>query len=135
MKKLTVVAAILMAFVAFNACAAVDPDTLKDEANAVRQARTADLWFDKWGFKMTRGLINTGSFWVELPRSMYVETRDNAIVGPVKGFFKGLGLSGVRAIAGIMDLATFGTVDDTYTVYDQYEFPYFVWQDYSMAER
>lgn len=135
MKKLAVVVTLLMTVATLCANAAIDPDTLRDEANAVRQARTADLWFDKWGFKMTRGLVNTGSFWVELPRNMYVETRDNPIVGPVKGFFKGLGLSGVRLVSGVMDIATFGTVDDMYSVYDQYEFPYFVWQDYGKAER
>jgi len=30
---------------------------------------------------------------------------------------------------------TFGTVDDTFTVYDQYRVPYFVWQDYEKSER
>ena len=109
---------------------AVEVNVLEDEANIMRQARTADLWFEKWSFKMSRGVINSASCWVELPRNIYVETKSNAIVGPLKGLFKGLGLTVTRAVAGVMDLATFGTVDDTFTVYDQYSVPYFVWQDW-----
>ncbi len=109
---------------------AVEVNVLEDEANIMRQARTADLWFEKWSFKMSRGVINSASCWVELPRNIYVETKSNAIIGPLKGVFKGLGLTVTRAVAGVMDLATFGTVDDTYTVYDQYSVPYFVWQDW-----
>ncbi len=109
---------------------AVEVNILEDEANIMRQARTADLWFEKWSFKMSRGVINSASCWVELPRNIYVETKNNAIIGPLKGVFKGLGLTVTRAVAGVMDLATFGTVDDTFTVYDQYSVPYFVWQDW-----
>ena len=109
---------------------AVEVNVLEDEANIMRQARTADLWFEKWSFKMSRGVINSASCWVELPRNIYVETKSNAIIGPLKGVFKGLGLTVTRAVAGVMDLATFGTVDDTFTVYDQYSVPYFVWQDW-----
>ena len=109
---------------------AVKPNVLEDEANVMRQARTADLWFEKWSFKMSRGVINSASCWVELPRNIYTETKNNAIIGPLKGVFKGLGLTVTRAIAGVMDIATFGTVDDTFTVYDQYSVPYFVWQDW-----
>ncbi|MCX7848299.1 MAG: exosortase system-associated protein, TIGR04073 family [bacterium] len=115
--------------------AAVDPNTLEDEANVMRQARSADLWFEKWGFKMTRGIVNAATCWVELPRCVHVETMDNPVVGPMKGLFKGLGLTVVRAVAGTMDLATFGTVDDTYTIYDRYAFPYFVWQNWNRSER
>jgi len=135
MKKLSILVTVLILCVAFTATAAVDPDTLADEANSVRQARSVDLWFDKWGFKVSRGLINCGTCWVELPRTLWVETKANPIVGPPKGLFKGLGLTFARAVAGVMDLGTLGTVDDMYTLYDQYRLPYFVWQDYSKAER
>jgi putative exosortase-associated protein (TIGR04073 family) len=115
--------------------AAIEANTLQDEANIMTQARTADLWFEKWGFKMTRGTVNSGSCWMEVPRCISVETQENSVVGPVKGFFKGIGMTFVRAVAGIMDIATFGTVDDTYTVYDRYSFPYFVWQDWSRQDQ
>ncbi len=111
------------------------PGTLQDEAMIMMQPNSADEWFEKWSFKMSRGVLNSLTCWVELPRSMYIETAENPFIGPLKGIFKGTGLTLVRAIAGVMDLATFGTVDDTFTVYDQYRVPYFVWQDYDKSER
>jgi len=129
MKKLCCLVLGLVLFSSISALA-VEVNVLEDEANVMRQARTADLWFEKWSFKMSRGIINSASCWVELPRNIYVETKENAIVGPLKGLFKGIGLTVTRAVAGVMDLATFGTVDDTFTVYDQYSVPYFVWQDW-----
>ncbi len=135
MNKLCVILAGLVLFGTMWASAEIKPDTLEDEANIMVQARTADLWFEKWSFKMSRGLINCASCWAEVPRCICVETAENPFIGPLKGIFKGAGLTAVRAIAGVMDLATFGTVDDTYTVYDQYSVPYFVWQDWGKSER
>ena len=131
--RLAIVGVLLMS--TLSAFCAIDARTNEDEANSMRQARSADMWFEKWSFKMSRGVINAGSFWVELPRCIYTETADNPLVGPLKGTFKGLGLSFVRAVAAVMDLATFGTVDDTFTVYDRYSFSYFVWQDWSSSDR
>jgi putative exosortase-associated protein (TIGR04073 family) len=120
---------------ALTALAEVDVDTAAQATLMTYQPRTADMFFEKWGFKMTRGVMNCATCWVELPRNIHVETSENAIVGPFVGFGKGLGLTVTRAVAGVMDLATFGTVDDTYTLYDRYAFPYFVWQGWSKSER
>jgi len=125
----------LLVLASVSVFAQVEANTVEDEANVMRQARSADLWFEKWGFKMTRGVLNAATCWVELPRNMHVETVENPVIGPVKGLFKGLGLTMVRAAAGTMDIATFGTVDDTYTIYERYEFPYFVWQNWGRSER
>jgi len=130
---IVVIGALLL--VAVSVFAAVGANTVAEEANTMKQARTADLWFEKWGFKMTRGFMNIATGWVELPRNLYVETADNAVVGPAVGLFKGIGLTVVRTLAGVMDVATLGTVDDTYTIYDQYSFPYFAWQDWNTAAR
>jgi putative exosortase-associated protein (TIGR04073 family) len=127
------IGALLLATV--SVFAAVEANTVQEESNVVLQARTADLWFEKWGFKMTRGFMNMATCWVELPRNLYVDTSNNAVVGPAIGFFKGVGLTVVRALAGVMDVATMGTVDDTYTIYDQYNFPYFVWQGWGEVDR
>jgi len=131
--KMMIVTGVLM--MAASVFAQVEANTVEDEANVMRQARSADLWFEKWGFKMTRGVVNLATCWVELPRNVHVETMENPIVGPMKGLFKGLGLTVVRAAAGTMDVATFGTVDDTYTIYERYDFPYFAWQNWSQSER
>ena len=106
--RLAIVGVLLMS--TLSAFCAMDARTNEDEANSMRQARSADMWFEKWSFKMSRGVINAGSF-------------------------KGIGLTFVRAVAAVMDIGTFGTVDDTFTVYDRYSFPYFVWQDWSSSDR
>ena len=143
MKKWCVLLAVIVVFSSVIANAAGNdpgtvkayPGTLSNEAMIMMQPQGADEWFEKWSFKMSRGLINCASCWVELPRSLYIETEENPFIGPLMGIFKGSGLTFVRAFAGVMDLATFGTTDDTYTVYDQYRVPYFVWQDYGKSER
>ena len=134
MRTRTIAAALLL-ITACRAMAVVEPNTTEDEVNAMRQARSADLWFEKWGFKMTRGLINLATCFVEVPRCVHVETAENPVIGPFKGFFKGTGLMCVRAVGGAMDIGTCGSVDDTYTVYDRYNFPFFVWQNWSRSER
>ena len=114
---------------------AAEVSSLSDEANMSRTANTADLFGSKWGFKMTRGLVNAATCWVELPRSIYVETTEDAVLGPCKGLFKGIFLTGVRAVAGTLDVATIGSVDDMYSVYETTSLPYFVWQKWDQVER
>jgi putative exosortase-associated protein (TIGR04073 family) len=127
---------VIAAFLApLTVSAQVEVDTTAEQNLMTYQPRTADMFFEKWGFKMTRGFMNVATFWVELPRNIHVETSEDPIVGPMVGFGKGLGLSLTRAVAGVMDIATFGTVDDTYTVYDRFAFPYFVWQGWGKSER
>jgi len=137
MKKWCVLLTVIVVFSSLTTKAdnKVYPGTLSDEAMIMMPARSADQWFEKWSFKMSRGVLNCLSCWVELPRSIYTETAANPFIGPLKGIFKGTGLTVVRAFAGGMDLCTFGTVDDTFTVYDQYRVPYFVWEDYDKSER
>ena len=137
MKKWCALLTVIVVFSSLNIKAEnkVYPGTLSDEAMIMMQPQGADEWFEKWSFKMSRGVLNSLTCWVELPRSMYIETAENPFIGPLKGIFKGTGLTFMRAVAGLMDLATFGTVDDTFTVYDQYRVPYFVWQDYEKSER
>ena len=114
---------------------AEDVSSLSDEANLSRRATTADLFGSKWGFKMTRGLVNVATCWLELPRCIYVETTENAVLGPVEGLFKGLFLTTGRAVAGAGDFATFASVDDQYSVYEMTSLPFFVWQKWDQQER
>lgn len=133
MKKSMLVA--IAALLLVGTVAAAEVSSLSDEANMSRTANTADLFGSKWGFKMTRGLVNAATCWVELPRSIYVETTEDAVLGPCKGLFKGLFLTGVRAVAGTLDVATIGSVDDMYSVYETTSLPYFVWQKWDQVER
>ncbi|MBO4554134.1 hypothetical protein J5754_06970 [bacterium] len=133
MKKSMLVA--IAALLLVGTVTAAEVSSLSDEANMSRTANTADLFGSKWGFKMTRGLVNAATCWVELPRSIYVETTEDAVLGPCKGLFKGLFLTGVRAVAGTLDVATVGSVDDMYSVYETTSLPYFVWQKWDQVER
>ena len=133
MKKSMLVA--IAALLLVGTVAAAEVSSLSDEANMSRTANTADLFGSKWGFKMTRGLVNAATCWVELPRSIYVETTEDAVLGPCKGLFKGIFLTGVRAVAGTLDVATIGSVDDMYSVYETTSLPYFVWQKWDQVER
>ena len=133
MKKSMLVA--IAALLLVGTVTAAEVSSLSDEANMSRTANTADLFGSKWGFKMTRGLVNAATCWVELPRSIYVETTEDAVLGPCKGLFKGIFLTGVRAVAGTLDVATIGSVDDMYSVYETTSLPYFVWQKWDQVER
>ena len=42
---------------------------------------------------------------------------------------------GVRAVAGALDFASFGSVDDMYSTYEVCSIPYFVWQKWDQQER
>ncbi|MBO7542935.1 exosortase system-associated protein, TIGR04073 family [bacterium] len=133
MKKSMLVA--IAALLLVGTVTAAETSSLSDEANMSRTANTADLFGSKWGFKMTRGLVNAATCWVELPRSIYVETTEDGVLGPCKGLFKGIFLTGVRAVAGTLDVATIGSVDDMYSVYETTSLPYFVWQKWDQVER
>ena len=133
MKKSMLVA--IAALLLVGTVTAAEVSSLSDEANMSRTANTADLWGTKWGFKMTRGLVNLATCWGELPRCIYTESADNAYLGPIEGLFKGLFLTGVRAVAGGLDFASLGSVDDMYSVYETTSIPYFVWQKWDQQER
>ena len=58
--------------------------------------------------KLGRGVANTLTGWVELPKTVYSTSRDeNAFSGMTLGIAKGAGLSIVRTGAGIFEIATF----------------------------
>lgn len=127
--------AFLAALVFVGTICAADVSSLSDEANLGRRATTADLFGSKWGFKMTRGLVNVATGWVELPRSIYVETVEDPVLGSLKGLFKGLFLTCDRTLAGAGDFATFASVDDEYSLYEMTSIPFFVWQKWDQQER
>ena len=58
--------------------------------------------------KLGRGVANTLTGWVELPKNIYnVSVQDNAFSGMTLGLAKGAGMSLVRTGAGIYEIATF----------------------------
>ncbi len=58
--------------------------------------------------KLGRGVANTLTGWVELPKNIYdTSVQDNAFAGMTLGLAKGAGMTIVRTGAGIYEIATF----------------------------
>ncbi len=58
--------------------------------------------------KLGRGVANTLTGWVELPKNVYsTSLEDNAFTGMTLGLAKGAGMTLVRTGAGIYEVATF----------------------------
>ena len=58
--------------------------------------------------KLGRGVANTLTGWVELPKNVYsTSTENNAFAGLTLGLATGAGMSLVRTGAGIYEIATF----------------------------
>ena len=58
--------------------------------------------------KLGRGVANTLTGWVELPKNIYATSvEDNAFTGMTLGLAKGAGMTLVRTGAGIYEIATF----------------------------
>ena len=58
--------------------------------------------------KLGRGVANTLTGWVELPKNIYnTSVEDNAFAGMTLGLAKGAGMTLVRTGAGVYEIATF----------------------------
>ena len=58
--------------------------------------------------KLGRGVANTLTGWVELPKNVYdTSVEENAFAGMTLGLAKGAGMTLVRMGAGIFEVATF----------------------------
>ncbi len=58
--------------------------------------------------KLGRGLANTLTGWVEIPKNIYAtSTEENVFSGVTLGLAKGAGMTIVRTGAGIYEIATF----------------------------
>lgn len=77
--------------------------------------------------KAARGLSNTVTGWVELPKQVYVTWQED---GPAKGIFvgplKGIGMTIARTLAGVGEFATFFIAYPGF--FDPYIDPPYVWQ-------
>lgn len=82
---------------------------------------------DGMATKFSRGLANTATGWVELPKQVYVTWQEDGptrglLVGPIKG----IGMTIARTIGGVGELATFFIAWPGF--FDPYVDPPFVWQ-------
>ncbi len=64
--------------------------------------------FEKSMRKLGRGIVNTTTGWMEIPKQIYTESTDkNIAVGLTYGTAKGVGMGLVRTGAGVIDTVTF----------------------------
>ncbi len=58
--------------------------------------------------KLGRGVANTLTGWIELPKNIYkTSSEENVLAGATLGLAKGAGMAIVRTGAGIYEIATF----------------------------
>ena len=78
--------------------------------------------------KFARGMANTTTGWLELPKQIYATYHEE---GPVQGILigplKGIGMMLARTLAGVGEVATFFA--PTPGFYDPFMEPDYVWQE------
>jgi putative exosortase-associated protein (TIGR04073 family) len=77
--------------------------------------------------KAGRGLANVTTGWMELPKQIYTTSKeDGTAMGIFLGPLKGLGMTVVRTLSGVGELATFFVAYPGF--YDPYLDPPYIWQ-------
>lgn len=77
--------------------------------------------------KFARGVANTFTGWVEMPKQVYLKTVGGPLIlGTVQGVVEGVGMSFVRTTAGLYEMATFPIPVPWY--YEPLLEPAYVWQ-------
>lgn len=60
------------------------------------------------GEKLFRGAANVTTGWVEIPKQVYLRTKEsNPMIGPFWGLFDGVGMAFARISAGVYEVGTF----------------------------
>lgn len=91
-----------------------------EETQAAPEKKNSDMM----GMNICRGVINTTTFWLEVPRCFWVETTRNPYYGFVVGTVNGSFLGVARAFGGVTDIITFGLTG--FGIYGE-GFPEYVW--------
>ena len=82
---------------------------------------------DGMAAKGVRGATNIVTGWLEIPKQIYVTGKETTwLRGAVIGPFKGIGMTVVRTLAGVGELATFFVAYPGF--YDPWFEPSYVWQ-------
>ena len=77
--------------------------------------------------KATRGVANLATGWLELPKQVYVTTKEDGWMrGVLVGPLKGIGMTIVRTLSGAVETVTF--IIPYPGFYDPFFDPEFVWQ-------
>ncbi|OHB33797.1 MAG: hypothetical protein A2X84_06010 [Desulfuromonadaceae bacterium GWC2_58_13] len=76
----------------------------KDYINEVLEPET---YMENASYKLVRGLTNIVTSPAEIPKQIIVTARDRGAIGPVVGFFKGIGMTIMRAGIGAWETISF----------------------------
>ncbi len=97
-----------------------------DQIRPIEDRSSQDI-VNGMGNKAGRGIANVATGWLELPKQIYVTSKEG---GAVKGIFlgplKGIGMTVVRTLAGAGELATFFIPYPGF--YDPFIEPKYVWE-------
>jgi len=81
---------------------------------------------EKMAFKLVRGVANTATSIVEVPKQSYLMVRDRGGIGYVVGPLKGVGMAFYRLLTGLTETVFFAVPQPGY--YDPMISPEFVWE-------
>jgi len=102
--------------------------TLRADDNRSIEKSSPQEVVDGMATKGVRGAINLVTGWLELPKQIYVTTRESGWAkGIAVGPFKGIGMTIVRTVSGAGELLTFFVAYPGF--YDPWFEPQFVWQN------
>ena len=78
-------------------------------------------------YNMGRGLTNIVTCWLEVPRCLIYHNSQVPVMGLVVGACEGVGMTAIRAFAGVADFASFGFMTDS--IYRScHDFNEWVWE-------
>lgn len=102
------------------------PSLRADDTRSIEKSSPQEV-VDGMATKGVRGAVNLVTGWLELPKQIYVTTKESGwgkglLVGP----FKGIGMTVVRTVSGAGELLTFFVAYPGF--YDPWFEPQFVWQ-------
>lgn len=114
-----------MAFIAAGLLLSFD-DAAADDYRTIENSSPQEV-VDAMSTKVVRGVANAATGWVEFPKQIYITFRDDGIAkGLFVGPLKGVGMTLVRTVTGVLETVTFFVPYPGF--YDPYFDPSFVWQ-------
>jgi putative exosortase-associated protein (TIGR04073 family) len=84
---------------------------------------------EKMAFKLVRGVTNTATSLVEIPKQSILMVRERGGIGYVVGPLKGMGMAFYRLFAGVTETVLFAVPQPGY--YDSMIYPEYVWQGWN----
>lgn len=113
MKKIALLSVMMFAFVVMG-------------ASLARADQQPEMIAEKMAIKFTRGIANTFTSIVELPKQTIITGRDMGAVGYIIGPIKGVGMTFYRGVIGLAETVFCMVPQPGY--YDPMMDPEFVWQ-------